>query len=511
MLKEKNSFYGNLPVNLLVAEIEEYPIHFHDALEIIFVLEGKISLRNGYYNYVLKEKDIFVLNSREIHSLNQIDREKNMVMMFQINVDYFSSYYKGLRNSFFVTDSDHGDDESLDILQDMLGKIMVDFLRKGYRYEQKILENTHNIIGILRSDFQYFLMDDGKFVNEKQKKGNKILAGRLSRITDYMYENYGRKLTLNEIAEQEHLSIYYLSHVIKESTGLSFQDLLSFIRVEESEKLILGTRKKVGAIAAETGFSAVRYYVKHFKRWYGIHPLEYRKKYAGKVLERSSSAKIKRTRPEDIEEILRKEMGTLLSDADFSTDHSPLIVDLCNTEDRNKIKEVSDLEVLFHNNLLHPINSPYRMLKRLREETICCGEHYIVTGNRGEDNDFRQLSILIYNFDEQSIKQLGRAQRMQEVYDLVKKSKQQRELLLRLGGVRGEYEIYRYRLPKENCLYAFKKFMEKKPKVDFRKEIIERWLGLPQVEVDRVTISDALTLQVSLKGISAELILMEKQ
>ncbi len=510
MLKEKNSFYGNLPVNLLVAEIQEYPIHFHDALEIVLVLEGKISLRNGYYNYVLEEGDIFVLNSREIHSLTQLSQGKNMVMMFQINVDYFSSYYKGLRNSFFVTDSDHGDDESLEILQGMLGKIMVDFLRKGYRYEQKILENTHNIIGILRSEFQYFLMDDGKFVNEKQKKGNKILAGRLSRITDYMYENYGRKLTLNEIAEQEHLSIYYLSHVIKESTGLSFQDLLSFIRVEESEKLILGTKKKVGAIATETGFSAVRYYVKHFKRWYGIHPLEYRKKYAGKVLERSTSAKIKRSRPEEIEEVLQKEMSNILSEGAFNAEHSPLIVDLCNTKGENKIKEISGLETLFQNTILNPINGPYRMLKRLKEETVCCGEHYIVTGNRDENDDFKQLSILIYNFDEQCAERLRRAQRMQEVYDLVKQSNQQRDMLLRLGGVSGKYKVYRYRLPKENCLYAFKKFMEKKPQVDFRKEIIERWLGLPQVEVDQVAIGDALTLQVSLKGVSAELILMEK-
>lgn len=49
------------------------------------------------------------------------------------------------------------------------------------------------------SDFQYFVMEDGKFVNEAKNKGNKILAGRLNRITDYMYDNYSRKLTLNEI------------------------------------------------------------------------------------------------------------------------------------------------------------------------------------------------------------------------------------------------------------------------------------------------------------------------
>ena len=76
---------------------------------------------------------------------------------------------------------------------------------------------------------------------------------------DYMYENYERKLTLSEIAENEKLSIYYLSHIIKEATGLSFQDLLSYIRVEESERLLLESGKKIGAIAEEMGFSALLY------------------------------------------------------------------------------------------------------------------------------------------------------------------------------------------------------------------------------------------------------------
>ena len=92
-----------------------------------------------------------------------------------------------------------------------------------------------------------------------------------------MYDNYARKLTLSEIAENEDLSIYYLSHIKKEASGLSFQDLLGYIRVEESEKLLLGTSKKIGVIADEIGFSAVRYYIKHFETWYGMHPSEYRK------------------------------------------------------------------------------------------------------------------------------------------------------------------------------------------------------------------------------------------
>ena len=40
MLKEKNIYKEDLPVNVVVAHLEEYPIHFHDDMEVVYVLEG---------------------------------------------------------------------------------------------------------------------------------------------------------------------------------------------------------------------------------------------------------------------------------------------------------------------------------------------------------------------------------------------------------------------------------------------------------------------------------------
>jgi len=313
MLKEKIVYKDELPINVITANISEYPIHFHDDMEVVYVLEGSVILRNGYYTYTLEQGDIFILNDREMHSFENTG-EDNMVMMLQLDLAYFSRYYDNLKNNFFVTDLEDDSDESLEVLRTILARIMMEVLQKGYGYEHKVIESTHNLIACLMSDFQYFVMEDGKFKNESKNKGNKILAGRLNRITDYMYDNYSRKLTLSEIADREHLSIYYLSHIIKEATGLSFQDLLSYIRVEESEKLLLGTNKKIGAIAEETGFSAVRYYIKHFEQWFNMHPLEYRKKFIGKISSREIPAKYERVAPPKIEEAIRRQVKGVYAD-----------------------------------------------------------------------------------------------------------------------------------------------------------------------------------------------------
>ena len=48
MLKEKTVYKDELPINVITANIDEYPIHFHDDMEIVYVLEGNDVLRNGY-------------------------------------------------------------------------------------------------------------------------------------------------------------------------------------------------------------------------------------------------------------------------------------------------------------------------------------------------------------------------------------------------------------------------------------------------------------------------------
>lgn len=512
MLKEKTVYKDELPVNVVVSNIKEYPIHFHDDIEIVYVLDGSVNFRNGHYEYILRAGDVFILNDREIHSFSSTG-EDNMVMMLQMDLSYFARYYDNLKNSFFVTDMDDDSDESIEVLRTLLAKIMMEILQKGYGYERKVIETTHNLISCLISDFQYFIMDDGKFANESKNKGNKILTGRLNRITDYMYENYNRKLTLNEIADKEHLSIYYLSHVIKESTGLSFQDLLSYIRVEESEKLLLGTNKKIGAIAEETGFSAVRYYIKHFETWFGMHPLDYRKKYAGKVSGREVVAEMKRTSPAEIENAIKKQVKGIYTDFIRNNAPKPTIidVDIYNPESGTINQSALNLEEFLRTENLKFIARPYNLIKSLKEQTVAAGENYIITTASKYPDEIKSISILVYNFDEDLKAKLaasaGNANDLQAILDY----NDNVEFLIRCFGISGEFKISRYTLTRENIIVAYEEPENKQQLPSKRQNLLNNWKTLPVVEFGELTVSDTLSLSVNLSGLSAELILIDKK
>lgn len=511
MLKEKNNYKEDLPVNVIVAHLDEYPIHFHDDIEIVYVLEGSVGLKNGYYNYVLKQGDIFILNDREIHSFVKTS-EENMVMMLQLNLEYFTKYYDNLKNSFFVTDMHDPDDESLEILRNMLATIMMEILQKGYGYEHKVIETVHNVISALMADFQYFLMEDGRFINGEKNKGNKILAGRMNRITDYMYENYTRKLTLNEIADKEHLSIYYLSHVIKEATGLNFQDLLSFIRVEESEKLLLGTNKKIGAISDEMGFSAVRYYIKHFKTWFGMHPLEYRKKFNDKVSSRETHAEYTRCAPLEIEEAIRSQVKGVYSDYLKGKRPEPVIIDVnieaLLTRDGNPESEMDELMEM---HAMKPVARPYNLLKGLNENVLLSSGNYMVTTSAKNREKPDNISLLLYNINGKMKADILQSGRRERVLEIARNYEEEAEFLIRVIGLAGEFKVSRYKLTRENALTAFHEGLKEPGLSTKRETLINGWGAFPTIEFRNIVTTDSISVRSTLKGLSAELILIDRK
>lgn len=510
MLKEKIIYKDELPINVITANISEYPIHFHDDMEVVYVLDGSVILRNGYYTYTLKQGDIFILNDREMHSFENTG-EDNMVMMLQMDLTYFSRYYDSLKNNFFVTDIEDDSDESLEVLRNLLARIMMEVLQKGYGYEHKVIESTHNLIACLLSDFQYFVMENGKFKNELKNKGNKILAGRLNRITDYMYENYTRKLTLSEIADREHLSIYYLSHIIKEATGLSFQDLLSYIRVEESEHLLLGTNKKIGAIAEETGFSAVRYYIKHFEQWFGMHPLEYRKKYIGKIISREIEAKYTLVAPAQIEEAIRKQVKGVYADYIDKFKTKPVIIDIDIYDDYAALeKKPPVISEIMDRDVNRILADPYIKLMELKEGIITSGENYIVSTSCKYPGALKSLSILVYNFDENVGKMLRRIGSKEELMRIVKNYDEEIEFLVRCTGLSGEFRIMRYRLERENLLAQIARDIGVQKNFNVRENFINKMSSEASVKTSNYISSDALSIRTIFKGIGAELILIDR-
>lgn len=269
MLYEKTTYLDDFPINIRIARVEEYPIHYHQDVELVYVLKGEIWLRNGYCSYLLREGDIFTNSGHEVHSLTATEKD-NVVAIFQVSNRFFTQYFPMMHKGCYFTYANRDLYQQLDTLRKMLLQILLNYSRKSFNYKYLCTYMMIDVIKYLDEHFNLFTFEDQIIVNFKSD--DPVVIERISRIINYIYANHASKLTLRELSEKEHLSTYYISHLIKNYVGISFQELLGLARTELSEIPLLEITKKISVIGREAGFSTTAYYEKFFQKWFGHSP-----------------------------------------------------------------------------------------------------------------------------------------------------------------------------------------------------------------------------------------------
>lgn len=95
-------------------------------------------------------------------------------------------------------------------------------------------------------------------------------------IRRYIDLHFKEFLTLEQLAEESHMSKYYLSHAFKREYGVSPINYMISRRIEESKYLLAETDLSLSQIAQLLGFSSLSYFSQVFHRTQGISPKEYR-------------------------------------------------------------------------------------------------------------------------------------------------------------------------------------------------------------------------------------------
>lgn len=273
MRKEFITYPLDLPLNISYASVKNYPLHWHNTIEIIYVLKGRINISIDTDSFELYENEVEIINSDETHTI--YSNEDNRILMFHIDPIFFEKYYKDVKNiNFYTNTSDEGaqDGEEYDTLRLFLARLLCEIVQRQENYNKEIDNILIDLLFHLINNFHYLIYE------QEELKDNKEQLERYHRISKYIFNNYNNNITLQDIAKKEFLSPHYLSHEIKYATGYSFTDLLNLTRVEESIKLLLDTDMSISEITEEVGFSHTRYLNKHFKHYYNCTPLQFRRK-----------------------------------------------------------------------------------------------------------------------------------------------------------------------------------------------------------------------------------------
>lgn len=92
----------------------------------------------------------------------------------------------------------------------------------------------------------------------------------------YVLMNLDKKITLGEVADHLHFNPSYFSRLYKKSTNENFIDYVNETKMTKAKILIDKTNESIEKIAENLGFEDKSYFLKMFKKYYGVAPRYYK-------------------------------------------------------------------------------------------------------------------------------------------------------------------------------------------------------------------------------------------
>ena len=251
----------------------QIPVHWHDEFEIIYVRSGFLTVSISGESYIGKTGEAFVVSPGNLHLMGSQTG----------TVDYFTFLFP-LKYISFRTD-DMLDDKLLeplnsghlmicprvkDTAKELCEQLIDIYMAENDETESKITAQIKTKIILLQ-----FILEMWKkgFVIENDTSGRNIVE---KEMVSYIQQNFTGKISLKEFGEQFHLSEKYISRYFKEHFHITLSQYITYLRLENAKQLLQDTDLSVTETAMQSGYQNVSYFIRSFKKTYGISPLKYR-------------------------------------------------------------------------------------------------------------------------------------------------------------------------------------------------------------------------------------------
>lgn len=258
-------FDHNNPVRLYMHKLGDVTRHWHESLELLFVLAGEVTVLFGDSQATLQQDDMLLINSNVIHELHS---DECVMIAVQVKLSKFDLPPDLLQSLHFNCNSTASDDrESFRTIKQIIASMLHSSAGGASLFHNRSL--AYRLLSELVQNF--------KAEKPSSEANTRKHLDRLNGILRYIGEHYREQLTLNQLAEHAHLSAPYLSSFFERYMGINFSTYYTNLRLDHAVQDLLHTDIPVEQIATGNGFSDPRAFVRAFKKRYNDVPSAYRK------------------------------------------------------------------------------------------------------------------------------------------------------------------------------------------------------------------------------------------
>lgn len=235
--------------------------HWHESLEIIYVVEGALEITTTSGNVILSSGEVGIIGGSSLHGTKSIT--KNLChQCLHIKYDFLAKYldFDKISSKIFKIN---------DISKFLFYyKNVIEFLEKTDSVSK--MKYHANILLLLTT-----IIEDENFSN-RNEVNNKV-NDLIRRIIHYINLNYKENITLNSISKNFGYTPQNIALLFKKNMGKTVYNYLTEIRLENAVYLLENSNENIIEIALECGFPNEMAFINKFKLKYKTTPNIYRK------------------------------------------------------------------------------------------------------------------------------------------------------------------------------------------------------------------------------------------
>lgn len=269
-----NSGFYFKHVNTPISEMSKRSVsttHSHSTFEVYYLANGNVTLHVSGQSYKIQKGDIVILNAYENHYVEvepTEDYERYVVEFLLDNIPtikgitpLYDFFYVHPPIAFLKSDIVKTTN-IFNVLKDM-----ENMAAHPHKYTNHLLSAN---ISKLVSMIAYHLE-----ANDEQAEDISNIVSQtdvyIHKSIQFINANIQNKITIDDVADNVHLSKSYLQHIFKNKLGIAISEYI-FKQKMNCAKFMLSSGKSLSETAKALGYTYYSTFSAHYKKLFGIAP-----------------------------------------------------------------------------------------------------------------------------------------------------------------------------------------------------------------------------------------------
>lgn len=262
----------------------DYPfLHTHQYWEFLFLVQGRLDNQVNGQSFFMKANDGCLVRPQDTHKLISTSSEPVIILNFMARTEYIDNLFSAFGQDISQCIM-HAPSLQIEVDNSLSNRIVSETLQlqssQLLTVEEKVVRCK-----VLFTELFLKLMQQRILSNVQRPDW---LSNLLVKLATSPCSNETIK---KQIADYTQYSYPRLAVLFKEYMGCTIWEYTNAKRMERAAEFLKHTNLKILEIANQLGYEEIATFNHAFKRFYGITPTEYKKRYYSKIIQAQEEIK----------------------------------------------------------------------------------------------------------------------------------------------------------------------------------------------------------------------------